>query len=740
MRDLILVRGAPGSGKSTWIKEHHLEPYTISSDMVRQMFSCPEDDPETGDPHISQRHEHDVWAFIDQIAELRMRMGQFLVIDAQNLQPSRWSKLADKYRYRLWIKQMDTTQEECMERNANRPTLTRVPEHVIMASFWKLGSSQLSIKYKPVPDDVVEGILKPLNIDQYKAVHFMGDIHGCFGPLEKFYNDTDQFKDDELFVFLGDYLDRGLQNKETLELLISLRHRTNVMFLEGNHLWETLWAQDRVDEIKSSEFFRNTMPQLDGVDKKAVREWASRWIQLAYLEYRGKRFFVTHAGLGYLPEHIRWMPTRVYTRGGAYEDDVDRWWCEKCYGPDLIQVHGHRNWYGYRSDETDTSINLNAAVEFGEDWRVLSVYGNSKDVTFEYRYYPNMKHRTDMSPWREEAILKGDSKATPEERVQILVKQLRNTKGINEKWLNLSISSFNFSRDVFYSVAWDDLHRIARGLFIDTLGWKILARGYVKFFNYDEKSFNSKQWLKANLQFPVLCYRKYNGFLAMVAWDRTNERLFIASKSTDESTHASFAKEILEKYADMAEITKYLQSKDVTMLFEICTHKDPHIIKEPERPVLLDIVENDINFKKVPYEELNTIATKCKLEMKKLDSVVSKWEELEPMLDSNWVCDLGYAVEGWVVTDAEGYNFKLKCDYYRIWKRLRTIMEHIRDGKNDINPENFTDQLMKKIVQYMVTLQESGELADMSIIDVRDSWLRIGGEDFSYKPMEANNG
>ena len=37
MRTLFLLRGAPGAGKSTWVKENQLEPYTLSADNIRQM-------------------------------------------------------------------------------------------------------------------------------------------------------------------------------------------------------------------------------------------------------------------------------------------------------------------------------------------------------------------------------------------------------------------------------------------------------------------------------------------------------------------------------------------------------------------------------------------------------------------------------------------------------------------------------------------------------------------------------
>lgn len=41
MRNLILMRGAPGCGKSTWIKEQGLEDYTLSPDNIRMLIQSP---------------------------------------------------------------------------------------------------------------------------------------------------------------------------------------------------------------------------------------------------------------------------------------------------------------------------------------------------------------------------------------------------------------------------------------------------------------------------------------------------------------------------------------------------------------------------------------------------------------------------------------------------------------------------------------------------------------------------
>ena len=41
MRTIYILRGAPGSGKSTWIKENNLEQYTLSADNIRLMYQSP---------------------------------------------------------------------------------------------------------------------------------------------------------------------------------------------------------------------------------------------------------------------------------------------------------------------------------------------------------------------------------------------------------------------------------------------------------------------------------------------------------------------------------------------------------------------------------------------------------------------------------------------------------------------------------------------------------------------------
>lgn len=62
------------------------------------------------------------------------------------------------------------------------------------------------------PDDVNAIVsLLPTDVSHYKAVHHIGDIQGSYNPLVAYF-ETYPLNDNELYIFVGDYLDRGPQN------------------------------------------------------------------------------------------------------------------------------------------------------------------------------------------------------------------------------------------------------------------------------------------------------------------------------------------------------------------------------------------------------------------------------------------------------------------------------------------------------------------------------------------------
>lgn len=62
----------------------------------------------------------------------------------------------------------------------------------------------------------------------------IGDIHGCLNALSALIRLIDPQPQDTI-VTLGDYVDRGLDSKGVLELLIQLEHQCRLVPILGNH-------------------------------------------------------------------------------------------------------------------------------------------------------------------------------------------------------------------------------------------------------------------------------------------------------------------------------------------------------------------------------------------------------------------------------------------------------------------------------------------------------------------------
>ena len=138
MRQLILLRGAPGCGKSTWIEDNNLKAYTICPDDIRLMIQTPIQTLD-GTFQISQKNDKDVWALVFQIMEKRMSRGELTIIDATHSRTtliSKYKHLIDQYRYRTFIVDFtDIPLEEVKRRNKARPEYKQVPEDVIDLSY-----------------------------------------------------------------------------------------------------------------------------------------------------------------------------------------------------------------------------------------------------------------------------------------------------------------------------------------------------------------------------------------------------------------------------------------------------------------------------------------------------------------------------------------------------------------------------------------------------------------------------
>lgn len=682
MRILLLLRGSAGCGKSTWIEKNGLKPYTLSADDIRLLCQSPVMQVD-GTEAISQSNDNVTWKILFNLLEVRMQKGEFTIIDATNSKTSemnRYKEMCNTYRYRIFcVDFTDIPIEEVKRRNANREVLKRVPEEVIDKMYSRFATQKIPSGIKVIKPNELDTIwMKMFDLSEYKRIHHIGDIHGCNTVLQKYLVDNGGIKEDEFYIFTGDYVDRGLENADVVKFLISIKDKKNVLILEGNHeRWLWLYANNCVG--KSKEFELITKPQLEAakIDKKDIRQLYRKFGQCAYYKYGNNIYLVTHAGLSTMPQNLSFVATDQMIRGVGGYNDFEKI-AETFITTTLdntYQIHGHRNTKRVPTQVNERVFNLEGRVEFGGELRCVQI---DQDGIHTVEIQNEVFKTPDMQ----------SEQTVTSSSVADTIISLRSNRYIQEKKFG-NISSFNFTNKAFYDKVWDEQTTKARGLYLDTLKGKVVARSYDKFFNINERPETKFDMLQHKLQFPVTAYVKENGFLGIVSYNEYEDDLFIAGKSTTDSQFAQWFKDMLyEKVSskNLAKLKEYIRENNVSFVFECVDMKnDPHIIEYPKSELfLLDIVKNDMNFSKYDYDTMVDIANQFGLTPKEKAFEIATWQEF-----FDWYYDIleedyeynGRKIEGFVIEDSFGYMTKLKLTYYNFWKFMRGIShEAIRNG------------------------------------------------------------
>ena len=683
MRTLLLLRGSAGCGKSTWIEQNGLKPYTLSADDIRLLCQSPVMTV-SGEEEISQSNDKVVWATLFKLLETRMQNGEFTVIDATNSKTSEMNKYKDlcsTYKYRIYcVDFTDIPIEVVKERNAKREPLKRVPDYVIDKMYSRFATQKIPSGITVIKPDELDKIwVKLFDMSEYNKVHIIGDIHGCNTALQEYLNSNGGLNDDELYIFSGDYIDRGIENVEVMQFLLSIYNKKNVLLLEGNHeKWLWIYANDGISGSKEFELFTKTAFDNANIDKKELRQFYRRLGQCAYYQYGDNIYLVTHAGLSVVPENLTFVATKQMIQGvGSYNDfeAVANTFVDKTPS-NYFQIHGHRNTKQLPVQVNDRVFNLEGQVEFGGCLRCVQFERDGSYKVCETKNTVFEKHKI-IQPKDK------DSKSIAD-----VIMDLRNSKYVQEKKYG-NFSSFNFTKTAFYDKIWDEQTVKARGLYIDVPKQKVVARAYEKFFNINERAGTKFDMLQHKLQFPVMAYVKENGFLGIVSYDEYNDDLFITTKSNPEGDFAQWFKELLYNTVSadiIEEMKKYTKDHNVSFVFECVDMKnDPHIIDYPTSQLfLLDIVCNDIEFKKYSYEDLCFVANCFGLNHKEKAYEITSWQDFfdwyYEVTNENYEYN-GRNIEGFVIEDADGYMVKLKLAYYNFWKFMRSIShEAIRKG------------------------------------------------------------
>lgn len=443
MRVLLLLRGSAGCGKSTWIEQNGLKPYTLSADDIRMMCSSPVLNV-NGKEEINQSNDAVVWSTLFKLLELRMQNGEFTVIDATNSKTSemnRYKELCSSYKYRIYcVDFTDIPIEVTKQRNLQRAEMKQVPESAIDKMYARFQTQKIPSGITVIKPDELEKVwMHRIDLSGYNKVHVIGDIHGCNTALHTYLGEG--IKDDEFYIFLGDYIDRGLENAEVVQFLLSIYERKNVCLLEGNHeKWLWVWANDGVSKSKEFELVTKTQLENAKVKKKDVRQLYRRIGQCAYFSYGENIYLVTHAGLSTIPDNLTFVSTAQMVKGvGSYNDfeavekTFDKTTTQNCY-----QIHGHRNTKQLPVRASERCFNLEGRVEFGGCLRCVDLCRDGTIEIFE----------TQNTVFKEPDEIPKPV-AVSQQTVGDAIIALRQNRYVQEKKYG-NISSFNFTKTAIH--------------------------------------------------------------------------------------------------------------------------------------------------------------------------------------------------------------------------------------------------------------------------------------------------
>lgn len=729
MRNIIIVRGPQGTGKSGFIRKLGLEGHHLSFDKMREAVSG-DTVAISGEMGIPQEHNQLVGALVFESLERRMKGGETIAFEATlplAREVAAITSIAVEHRYEILVVDFyDVPVDQAVAANAMRPERIRVPEFAVRRCYEQAASQPLPADIRTVRVSSMDATDQPAaevmafltrqtqirDVSSYARIVHVGDLQGTLHPLMAPESPLHGgFRDDTLYVFCGDLLDRGVENGDVLRWWIdNAMHRENVLITAGNHE-DHLEIHAAGKPAVSREFRDHTLPQIEaaGISREDIAAVAARTLPLFMYRWHGQQVLVTHGGLSRWPSQPHLIPEAILRKGnGHYGHGIDTMWVEAERDSGLIQVHGHRNsrLLPVLAAEAGSakSFNLEGQVEFGghmrlavldhEGWHTIQIRSREFRTMQQARAIDNAAGRktfddqAPITPW----AARGDDDLTPLSDEMLEQFQNHRMVVVNQQDSMPHVSSIGFTKSAFYSKTWDQFTTVARGLFIDNIDNSVVARSYEKFFNHGERPETQDAGLQERIVFPVDGFDKLNGFLCITGYSERTGQLIVASKSRVDGPFAEMAQDLVAKKlgaAGMERLLRFNRDQKASCIFEaIDMGSDPHIIDYAEdRLVLIGCVRRHETFEQVDYDTLVGIAKWLGCEVKeRLFPRIRDWRALSAIMervenDPKWRRD--NPTEGIVFQDSSGngvgadFQWKSKAWFYRNLKRCRSGVERI---------------------------------------------------------------
>lgn len=334
MRNLYILCGAQGTGKSTFIENHKLTNYTLSLDDIRIKLETPTE-------AISYEHDIKAHKILYELLEYRLAQSQTTFIDSTCiLTDTAVTDLTIKYGYTITIIDFRADNlQELLARNTAEIRGTRVvTNNVLSTTFSTLENiTGLSAFARISPEEFTTSIDPAIDLSKYNRILISGDWHGNYQEAKQLLDTFNATPQDHI-VLLGDYFGKTSKSREMNQLITELATNPNVTLLRGNN--DKLCAGCR---------------------------------DYLLMQYHNQNYFLSHAPQTNLPTRLtngKWLLTTKYPDFNKLHTIYEEW---EDIQKDVIHIHGYNNYWGFGLQPRPNIFNLSSDEEFGGTIRALVV-------------------------------------------------------------------------------------------------------------------------------------------------------------------------------------------------------------------------------------------------------------------------------------------------------------------------------------------------------------------------------
>lgn len=712
---LYILSAPPASGKSTFLKLNNIPSQMIvSTDTLRTMFYSQSIDVD--DHGIVDRpffnDNHNIFSIARRIVRGRLEQSLTTFVDAVSASESdrhSWADIANDLGVKCKVLILDSTIEQCLLNDTKRKQRVGKP---VIEKFFNSFTKESSLDYELIDSNTkVSFTLDHLTIKESK-LYLIGDTHGLkdefiqFATTKlgfKFENDRFSHPQGYKMFFLGDFIDRGTQSLEMLQLVKRCVEQDGHYAIIGNHEQKLINFYNEykfTDKLSlKGKAITQTAAQLLRCSKEEQENLIQFLKKLPHFLVKDN-FAFTHAGLRTfdpydIPKSFCIYGDTQKRHGDDYDNDLTQ--------SDLIYHNffneGLNKYYLVRGHNAinapqSTVTVLEDKIAFGGGFNALDLrLALTKKAANPDEDLNQHIIKQPVSFMFENYI---SQKLQLKQKMDSLVKNKLGSIKLDDTGL---MTVYKYSKSVFFNQSWNaskDLLK-CRGLVLDFAG-NIVVHPFDKIFNYLEPNENNKlAGGSISDDTPVKIVSKLNGFLGCISKHPfKKDNLLLSTTGTTElfrqydnhdkekyqivqGEYQGYIRDLLkaDKKAE-SKVYRFLQDNQVTLMFEVIhpVEKLNHVIKyEDSEDGLYLIGVRGLNPKDKVWTEEKMDALAKELGLKRPEHKIVSFKEAKEIVNIS-------KDEGVMVREATGdqdYLVKFKTPYYLIIKFLG------RMGESNIN-------------------------------------------------------